>query len=241
MRSCSVHRRAVVVVGTASSTSRLSEPRGTPQLIDETSRLGTNNGAESFRNCERRTSWPAESTKSSWWATSAPIPTCATRRAGRASASCASRPARAGTTRTGSARSAPSGTAIVVWGKRAEVCSKYLAKGRQVFVEGRIQTRTLRRQGRQQALHHRDHRERRAVPRRWRREGGGGGGGGGAAMTVRRRRATVTSAATAAAAAVVVAAAAPTTTFRSDARASSRRAAGRLRGADRVRFAGCVR
>jgi len=31
---------------------------------------------------------------------------------------------------------------IVVWGKRAEVCSKYLAKGRQVYVEGRIQTRT---------------------------------------------------------------------------------------------------
>ena len=29
-----------------------------------------------------------------------------------------------------------------MWGKRAEVCSKYLAKGRQVFVEGRIQTRT---------------------------------------------------------------------------------------------------
>jgi len=31
---------------------------------------------------------------------------------------------------------------IVVWGKRAEVCSKYLSKGRQVFVEGRIQTRS---------------------------------------------------------------------------------------------------
>ena len=31
---------------------------------------------------------------------------------------------------------------VVVWGKRAEVCSKYLSKGRQVFVEGRIQTRT---------------------------------------------------------------------------------------------------
>ncbi len=30
---------------------------------------------------------------------------------------------------------------IVVWGKRAEVCSKYLAKGRQVYIEGRIQTR----------------------------------------------------------------------------------------------------
>jgi single-strand DNA-binding protein len=31
---------------------------------------------------------------------------------------------------------------IVVWCKRAEVCSKYLAKGRQVFVEVSIQTRT---------------------------------------------------------------------------------------------------
>jgi single-strand DNA-binding protein len=31
---------------------------------------------------------------------------------------------------------------VVVWGKRAEVCAKYLSKGRQVFVEGRIQTRS---------------------------------------------------------------------------------------------------
>lgn len=30
---------------------------------------------------------------------------------------------------------------IVVWGKVAELCSQYLAKGRQVFVEGRLQTR----------------------------------------------------------------------------------------------------
>jgi single-strand DNA-binding protein len=30
---------------------------------------------------------------------------------------------------------------VVVWGKRAEVCAKYLSKGRQVYVEGRIQTR----------------------------------------------------------------------------------------------------
>ncbi|MCB9561408.1 MAG: single-stranded DNA-binding protein [Kofleriaceae bacterium] len=30
---------------------------------------------------------------------------------------------------------------VIVWGKRAEVCAKYLAKGRQVYVEGRIQTR----------------------------------------------------------------------------------------------------
>lgn len=30
---------------------------------------------------------------------------------------------------------------IVVWGKQAENCSKYLSKGRQVYVEGRLQTR----------------------------------------------------------------------------------------------------
>ncbi|HVV81617.1 MAG TPA: single-stranded DNA-binding protein [Kofleriaceae bacterium] len=31
---------------------------------------------------------------------------------------------------------------IVVWGKIAEICGKYLAKGRQVYLEGRIQTRS---------------------------------------------------------------------------------------------------
>jgi single-strand DNA-binding protein len=31
---------------------------------------------------------------------------------------------------------------IVVWGKQAESCSQYLAKGRQVLVEGRLQERT---------------------------------------------------------------------------------------------------
>src|SRR5262249_45285241 len=30
---------------------------------------------------------------------------------------------------------------VIIWGKRAEVCAKYLSKGRQVYVEGRIQTR----------------------------------------------------------------------------------------------------
>jgi single-strand DNA-binding protein len=30
---------------------------------------------------------------------------------------------------------------IVVWGKLAELCNQYLAKGRQVYVEGRLQTR----------------------------------------------------------------------------------------------------
>ncbi len=30
---------------------------------------------------------------------------------------------------------------IVAWGKRAEICQQYLAKGRKVYVEGRLQTR----------------------------------------------------------------------------------------------------
>jgi single-strand DNA-binding protein len=30
---------------------------------------------------------------------------------------------------------------IVVWGKLAELCNQYLAKGRQAFIEGRLQTR----------------------------------------------------------------------------------------------------
>lgn len=31
---------------------------------------------------------------------------------------------------------------VVVWGQLAEVCNQYLQKGRQVFVEGRLQSRT---------------------------------------------------------------------------------------------------
>jgi single-strand DNA-binding protein len=31
---------------------------------------------------------------------------------------------------------------VVVWGKLAEICGKHLAKGRQVYVEGRLQTRS---------------------------------------------------------------------------------------------------
>ena len=30
---------------------------------------------------------------------------------------------------------------VVVWGKMAETCSQYLGKGRQVYIEGRLQTR----------------------------------------------------------------------------------------------------
>ena len=31
---------------------------------------------------------------------------------------------------------------VVVWGKQAEHCKEYLAKGRQVYIEGRLQTRS---------------------------------------------------------------------------------------------------
>lgn len=31
---------------------------------------------------------------------------------------------------------------IVVWGKTAELCKEYLSKGRQVYIEGRLQTRS---------------------------------------------------------------------------------------------------
>lgn len=31
---------------------------------------------------------------------------------------------------------------VVVWGKLAELCNQYLSKGRQAFVEGRLQTRS---------------------------------------------------------------------------------------------------
>jgi len=31
---------------------------------------------------------------------------------------------------------------VTVWGEQAENCSKYLAKGRMVYIEGRLQTRS---------------------------------------------------------------------------------------------------
>ena len=36
---------------------------------------------------------------------------------------------------------------IVVWGKQAESCGQYLAKGRQVYVEGSIRTRSYEKDG----------------------------------------------------------------------------------------------
>jgi single-strand DNA-binding protein len=31
---------------------------------------------------------------------------------------------------------------VIVWGRLAEICGEYLTKGRQVFFEGRLQTRS---------------------------------------------------------------------------------------------------
>lgn len=36
---------------------------------------------------------------------------------------------------------------VVIWGKLAEVCGKFLAKGRQVYVEGKLQTRSWEKDG----------------------------------------------------------------------------------------------
>ncbi len=36
---------------------------------------------------------------------------------------------------------------IVVWGKLAEICGRHLSKGRQVYIEGRLQTRSWEDQG----------------------------------------------------------------------------------------------
>jgi single-strand DNA-binding protein len=38
-------------------------------------------------------------------------------------------------------------TPVVVWGKRGEVCAKYLKKGREVYVEGRKKTREWEKDG----------------------------------------------------------------------------------------------
>jgi single-strand DNA-binding protein len=36
---------------------------------------------------------------------------------------------------------------VVVWGKQAESCGQYLSKGRQVYIEGSIRTRTYDKDG----------------------------------------------------------------------------------------------
>ena len=65
---------------------------------------------------------------------------------------------------------------VTVWGDQAENCSKYLSKGRSVYIEGRLQTRSYDKDG--QKHYATDVVADRVV---FLGSGGGGGGGGGAA------------------------------------------------------------
>ena len=61
---------------------------------------------------------------------------------------------------------------VTVWGDQAENCSKYLAKGRSVYIEGRLQTRSYDKDGQK-------HYATDVVADRVVFLGGGGGAGGG--------------------------------------------------------------
>jgi single-strand DNA-binding protein len=61
---------------------------------------------------------------------------------------------------------------VTVWGDQAENCSKYLAKGRSVYIEGRLQTRSYDKEGQK-------HYATDVVADRVVFLGGGGGGEGG--------------------------------------------------------------
>jgi single-strand DNA-binding protein len=46
------------------------------------------------------------------------------------------------TDRTGQKQEKTEWHRVIVWGKQGESCGKYLSKGRQVYIEGRLQTRS---------------------------------------------------------------------------------------------------
>ena len=72
---------------------------------------------------------------------------------------------------------------VEVWGKQAEQCGEFLAKGRQVYVEGRLKTDSLGRQDLgPEALPREGGGRHGPLPRRWRwRRGRGAGAGAGGA------------------------------------------------------------
>ena len=65
---------------------------------------------------------------------------------------------------------------VTVWGRQAENCAQYLAKGRPVGVDGQAHVARVGRPGRHQAAVGRDRRRQHPVPRRPRRRRGEGGG-----------------------------------------------------------------
>ncbi len=68
---------------------------------------------------------------------------------------------------------------IIVWGKQAEVVSKFLQKGRKVYLEGRIQTRSWDDEQSGQKRYMTEINAQKVVFLGGRNEGGGGGQGGG--------------------------------------------------------------
>jgi single-strand DNA-binding protein len=68
---------------------------------------------------------------------------------------------------------------VTVWGDQAENCSKYLSKGRSVYIEGKLQTRTYDKEGQK-------HYATDVVADRVVFLGGGAGGGAGAEGGARR-------------------------------------------------------
>ena len=50
-------------------------------------------------------------------------------------------------TKDGETKESTTWHAIVVWGKLASLCGQYLAKGREVYVEGRLQNRSWEKDG----------------------------------------------------------------------------------------------
>ncbi len=66
---------------------------------------------------------------------------------------------------------------VVTWNRLAETCAQYLTKGRQVFVEGRMQTRSWEDQSGQKR--YRTELIAETVKFLGNRDGGGGGAGGG--------------------------------------------------------------
>ncbi len=67
---------------------------------------------------------------------------------------------------------------IVAFGKLGEICGQYLSKGKQVYIEGRIQTRSWEQDGTKRYMTEIIARDVLFLGARG--EGGGGGGGGGA-------------------------------------------------------------
>ncbi len=69
---------------------------------------------------------------------------------------------------------------IVVWGPQAETCQKYLAKGREVFIEGEIRTRKYEdKSGVERSITEIEARDVRFLGSRDGAGAGGGAGGGG--------------------------------------------------------------